>query len=241
MSSDTPPSLGLALADRQPIPIPLFAFLDWASGTEPEGDPRDFFALQFSGTVPSDLLAADPDLSALFAPPGSVLKVAFELLYAQYVRASTTPASTFDGSLIATAGSPVDRPTNAVGGSLMAGSLHATVVSPVDRYSFISTNAVGGFLTAALFWIPPTSNPDVMTGAGGSWSEPVLTVIGAPPATVAAHPISHLATWPTLVDLATHLMPGFFQPTDSATSEVPGSSTVTFPAMSGPLAAGMLA
>ena len=89
--SSTPPSLGFALADQQPIPVPLFAFFDWASGTEPEGDPRDFFALQVNGKVPSDHLAADPDFTA-FAPSGPTLKVAFESLYAQYVAATLASA-----------------------------------------------------------------------------------------------------------------------------------------------------
>jgi hypothetical protein len=62
--SDISPRSGLDLAGPQPTPVLIFSSFDWASDSEPEGDPRDFFALQFSGKVPSNNLAnkatADP-------------------------------------------------------------------------------------------------------------------------------------------------------------------------------------
>jgi hypothetical protein len=60
---------------------------DWASDSDPEGDPRDFFALQFtSGKLPSDHLAAGLELGATFAPTAR----AFEALYLPLVRATAT-------------------------------------------------------------------------------------------------------------------------------------------------------
>ena len=48
-----------------------------------------------------------------------------------------------------------------------------------DRYVSLSSNAIGAYLTVARFWIPPSTD-----SAGGVWSHPVVTVIGAPTPTV---------------------------------------------------------
>jgi hypothetical protein len=64
--------------------------------------------------------------------------------------------------------------------------LLATMSAPTarDRYASVSANAIGAYLTYARFWIP--AGPDCTSGL---WSNPVLTVIGAPMPTVDAVPI----------------------------------------------------
>ena len=63
--------LGPELAAKQPHLVPLFSLFDWASGNDPEGDPRDFFALQPGGKVPGTNLLDDPVLMALFCTVGA--------------------------------------------------------------------------------------------------------------------------------------------------------------------------
>jgi hypothetical protein len=183
--SDIPPHFGLDLAGQQPTPVPLFSSFDWASDSEPEGDPRDFFALQFSGKVPSDHLASDLDMAAKFAPTAPALQSAFEALYIQFVGATATQASTPSSS---------DPPSMPIG-------------SPADRYHLLSTHAVGGFLAVTRFWIPPMLSTD----AEGLWREPVLTVIGAPTTMVDAQSVSRLAVWPDSMDPQFKLQPGGFR------------------------------
>jgi hypothetical protein len=48
-----------------------------------------------------------------------------------------------------------------------------------DRYVSLSSNAIGAYLTVVRFWIPPGT-----ASGGGVWSNPVVTVIGAPTQTV---------------------------------------------------------
>jgi hypothetical protein len=55
--SDIPTRFGFALAGQQPSPVPLFSSFNWASNSEPEGNPGDFFALQYNGkSIPRTLL-----------------------------------------------------------------------------------------------------------------------------------------------------------------------------------------
>jgi hypothetical protein len=69
--------------------------------------------------------------------------------------------------------------------SLVLATMTAPTKSPVsplmelaptarDRYVSLSSNAIGASLTVARFWIPPGT-----ASAGGVWSNPVVTVIGA--------------------------------------------------------------
>jgi hypothetical protein len=61
-----------------------------------------------------------------------------------------------------------------------------------DRYVLLSSNAIGAYLTVARFWIPPGTD-----SAGGVWSNPVVTVIGAPTPPVDAVPCPWLARRPS--------------------------------------------
>ena len=145
--SDIPPRFGFGLAGQQPTPVPLFSSFDWASDSEPEGDPRDVFALQFCGKVPSETFASDLDMAAMFAPTAPALKGAFEELFLRFVGAAATQAP-----------DPRSSPP-----------IRTTIGSSKARYHLLSTHAVGGFLAIARFWIPPMSSAD----AEGTWSDPV--------------------------------------------------------------------
>jgi hypothetical protein len=57
MMSDIPPCFGFALAGQQPTPVALFSSFDWASNSEPEGDPRDFLPCSIAAkSIPRTLL-----------------------------------------------------------------------------------------------------------------------------------------------------------------------------------------
>jgi hypothetical protein len=81
------------------------------------------------------------------------LKDAFEALYIHFIGATANQASAPGSS-----GSPI------------------SIDFLKDHYHLLSTHAVGGFLVVARFWIPPLSSSD----AEGTWSMPILTIIGAP-------------------------------------------------------------
>jgi hypothetical protein len=200
--SDIPPRFGFALAGQQPTPVPLFSSFDWASDLEPEGDPRDFFALLFCGKVPSENLASDLDMAATFALTAQALKGAFEELYLHFIGAAATQAP-------AHCSSP---------------PLPMTIGSSKVRYHLLSIHAVGGFLAVAWFWIPPMSSAD----AEGTWSDPILMVIGAPTTTVDAQPVSRLAVWPESGDPEFKLQPGGF----------PGAVETDLTILAGTIAAG---
>ena len=157
---------GPELAARQPHPVPLFRLFDWASSdAAPEGNPRDFFALHSGGEFSADTGKDDLALAACCAPSGQLLSDAFESLCLELAKA------------------PEFRSVE----ELLTRGTH--LASPRERYQSFSTQAVGGFLTVARFWIPPS--PTLLEGG---WSEPVMTVIGAPTTTVDATPVARLAS-----------------------------------------------
>jgi hypothetical protein len=161
----------------------FFSFFDCAFDSEPEGDPRDFFALQYSGKVLSDNFVLDLELAATYAPMAKALKDAFEALYIHFIGATANQASAPGSS---------DSP-------ISIGSLK-------DRYHLLSTHAVGSFLTVACFWIPPLSSAN----AKGSWSMPVLTIIGAPTTTIDAKPVPRMVVLPDSPSPKFKLQPGSF-------------------------------
>jgi hypothetical protein len=120
---------GPELAAKQPHLVPLFSLFDWASGTAPEGDPRDFFALQSGGKVPATNLLDDPDLMETFAPSGAVQLTTH-----------------FENLCLTLAKSPQSIDSD------------AALVSPSKCYWLISSHAVGGFLSVARFWVPPSDD-----------------------------------------------------------------------------------
>jgi hypothetical protein len=61
----------------------------------------------------------------------------------------------------------------------------------------------------------------------GTWSDPILTVIGAPTTTVDAQPVSRLAVWPNSADPEFKLQPGSF----------PGSVETDWTILAGTIAA----
>jgi hypothetical protein len=71
---------GPELAAKQPYLVPLFSLFGWASGNDPEGDPRHFFALQPGGKVPKTNLLDDPALMETFAPSVQQLTTHFKTL-----------------------------------------------------------------------------------------------------------------------------------------------------------------
>jgi hypothetical protein len=202
--SDIPPHFGFALAGQQSTPVLLFSSFDWASDLDSEGNPMDFFALQFSGEVHSENIASDLDMAATFAPMAQALQGAFEELYLHFFGAAATQVPI-----------PSSSPP-----------LPMTIGSSKARYHLLSTHAVGGFLGVTHFWIPPMSFID----AEGTWSNPILMVIGAPTTTVDAQPVSCLAVWPESADPEFKLQPGGF----------PGCSVETdWTILAGTIAAGM--
>jgi hypothetical protein len=64
--------------------------------------------------------------------------------------------------------------------------------------------------------------------AEGTWSDPVVTVIGAPTMTVDAQPVSRLAVWPKSGDPEFKLQPGGF----------PGAVETDLTILAGTIAAG---
>jgi hypothetical protein len=125
---------GPELASKQPHLVPLFRFFDWASGNNPEGDPRDFFALQPGGKVPGTNLLDDPALMVNFAPSAQQLTTHFNTLCLTLAK----PPRSID--------------------------LEAQLASPLQRYKLISSHTVGGFLSVAQFWIPPLVLAQMGTG-----------------------------------------------------------------------------
>jgi hypothetical protein len=110
---------GPELAAKQPHLVPLFSLFDWASGNDPKGDPRDFFALQPGGKVPGTNFLDDPALMETFAPSAQQLTTHFET----WCLTLAKPPRSIDSE--------------------------AQLASPLERYKLISSHTVGGFLSVA--------------------------------------------------------------------------------------------
>ena len=149
------PVLGHELAELQPVPVPIFRLFEWSSENSPQEGVSDILSSQLGGRVPSDHLKRTLTQLEAFTPSAVQLHAAhFESL----VLATTMTTQSK---------SPVASPQMELAPTAR------------DRYFSLSSNAIGAYLTVARFWIPPGT-----ASAGGMWSQPVVTVIGAPTPTV---------------------------------------------------------
>jgi hypothetical protein len=91
-------------------------------------------------------------------------------------------------------------------GATHSGDPPSALVSLHECYQLLPHHTVGSFLVVVHFWIPPNAVSGV-----GSFSAPVITVIGSPTTTVDAQSISRSAVWPESKDYPSfQLEPGQF-------------------------------
>jgi hypothetical protein len=171
------PVMGHDLAHLQPVPVPLFHHFEWSSENSPQEGASDVLSSQLGVRVLGEPLKKTTAQTEAFAPSADQMRAHFEsLLLATMTHPPKSPATHSDGI----------TPT-----PLAESPSEKSAPTARDRYASVSANAIGAYLTVARFWIPP--GPD---RTSGSWSNPVLTVIGAPTPTVDAVPVDRLKAFP---------------------------------------------